>query len=98
MMKKYLAVLVALLIGILLLMFGLMLVEQSADSYDAGADTSAGGAATSSSANFVNDLPGLPASDIASGNDIEDWCDAMLEKPNPDWTEAETLRFAKLCI
>ncbi len=97
MMKKYLAVLVALLIGILLLMFGLMLVEQSADSNDSGAGASAN-SAVANPANFANDLPNLPAGDMASGNDIDDWCDAMLEKPNPEWTEAETLRFSKLCI
>ncbi|GAB3106643.1 DUF3012 domain-containing protein [Aestuariicella hydrocarbonica] len=28
----------------------------------------------------------------------EAWCDAMVDKPNDQWTEAETLGFAKTCL
>lgn len=28
----------------------------------------------------------------------EAWCDAMLDKPNSDWSEADTGRFASTCL
>ena len=28
----------------------------------------------------------------------EEWCEAMMEKPNPDWTDAETRSFARICL
>ncbi|WP_439134914.1 DUF3012 domain-containing protein [Pseudomaricurvus sp.] len=28
----------------------------------------------------------------------EAWCDAMVDKPNADWTDAETRSFAKACL
>lgn len=28
----------------------------------------------------------------------EQWCEAMLEKPNQQWSDAETRSFAKACL
>lgn len=28
----------------------------------------------------------------------EAWCDAMVDKPNAEWTDAETRSFAKTCL
>ncbi|NIB43722.1 DUF3012 domain-containing protein [Pseudomaricurvus alkylphenolicus] len=28
----------------------------------------------------------------------EAWCDAMVEKPNQEWTDAETRSFARTCL
>lgn len=28
----------------------------------------------------------------------EAWCDAMVDKPNGEWTDAETRSFAKACL
>lgn len=28
----------------------------------------------------------------------EEWCDAMMAKPNKEWTDAETRSFAKSCL
>ena len=28
----------------------------------------------------------------------EDWCNAMMDKPNGQWTDAETRSFAKTCL
>lgn len=28
----------------------------------------------------------------------EAWCDAMVDKPNSDWSEADTRRFSKTCL
>lgn len=28
----------------------------------------------------------------------EAWCDAMVDKPNSEWSEADTQRFAKTCL
>jgi hypothetical protein len=30
--------------------------------------------------------------------DGEAWCDAMVDKPNQDWTDAEAERFGKNCL
>lgn len=30
--------------------------------------------------------------------DGEAWCDAMVDKPNSEWSEADTQRFAKICL
>lgn len=30
--------------------------------------------------------------------DGEAWCDAMVDKPNSDWSEADTERFATTCL
>ena len=38
----------------------------------------------------------LSACGIREGS--EQWCDAMLEKPNQQWTDAETRLFAKHCL
>lgn len=28
----------------------------------------------------------------------EEWCEMMMDKPNPDWSDSETRQFAKLCL
>ncbi len=65
-MKRYLSVLLLLLVGVVCAMLGLGLLhdEESAQL----------------------ELTG------------EAWCEAMMEKPNPEWTDAETRSFAKTCL
>lgn len=65
-MKKYLGVLILLLVGALVAIFGLSLV---------------------SGGYFGKPEP--------SG---EEWCEMMMDKPNVEWTDAETRSFAKICL
>lgn len=64
-MKKYLSVLILLLLGFLVLLLGLAFIEGQ---------------------NTTGDMVG------------EEWCEAMMDKPNNQWTDAETRSFAKACL
>ncbi len=63
-MKKYLGVLILLLVGCVAIMLGLTLIQ------------------------------GKPEQELVG----EEWCEMMVEKPNGEWTDAETRSFAKSCL
>ena len=68
-MKKYLALLSLLLVGILLLMLGLTIVSGAPEP--------------------------APVAQIAPD---AAWCDAMLEKPNIEWTDTDARVFGEHCL